>query len=372
MADEYGEMTAEGDTFVEHNFVLENGTILPEAQLRYQTYGTLNEQRDNVLVVCHALTGNASLHSWWGELLGPNKAFDTSQYMILCCNILGSCYGSTSPQSINPNTGKPYSTEFPDVSLQDTVRLQLLLLQKALKIKSVQSVIGGSFGGMQAVEFAVQAGSTNGAFVDEDGSPFIKSVIPIACGAAHSAWQIAVSEVQRQAIYADPQWNTDTPELATAGLSVARQMGMISYRTAQAYQDKFGRTLEKSGSGKPYGSSALFGAQSYLHYQGQKFLSRFDPVTYVKMTEQMDSHDISRGRDGTLEDVLSRIEIPALVMGIDSDILYPLPEQEFLAHHLPRGTFKVIHSSDGHDGFLLEQDQVGSNIIEFLSTLSHK
>lgn len=205
----------------------------------------------------------------------------------------------------------------------------------------------------------------------------MKSVIPIACGAAHTAWQIAVSEVQRQAIYADPHWNTDEPEKATAGLSVARQMGMVSYRTAQAYQDKFGRDLHRpnpkvqppvaAASGKPYGSSALFDAQSYLHYQGKKFLSRFDPVTYVKMTEQMDSHDISRGRNGTLEQVLARIEIPALVMGIDSDVLYPLPEQEFLAQHLPRGELKVIHSPDGHDGFLLEQDQVGNNIAQFLN-----
>ncbi len=204
------------------------------------------------------------------------------------------------------------------------------------------------------------------------GSPYLKSVIPIACGAAHTAWQIAVSEVQRQAIYADPHWGTDEPEMATAGLSVARQMGMVSYRTAQAYQDKFGRDLHRpksvaSSVGKPYGSSALFDAQSYLHYQGQKFLSRFDPVTYVKMTEQMDSHDISRGRDGTLEQVLARIDIPALVMGIDSDVLYPLPEQEFLAQHLPRGELKVIHSPDGHDGFLLEQDQVGNNIAQFLN-----
>lgn len=207
-------------------------------------------------------------------------------------------------------------------------------------------------------------------------SPYLKSVIPIACGAAHTAWQIAVSEVQRQAIYADPHWNTDEPEKATAGLSVARQMGMVSYRTAQAYQDKFGRDLHRPNPkvsppvatfGKPYGSSALFDAQSYLHYQGQKFLSRFDPVTYVKMTEQMDSHDISRGRNGTLEQVLARIEIPALVMGIDSDVLYPLPEQEFLAQHLPRGELKVIHSPDGHDGFLLEQDQVGNNIAQFLN-----
>lgn len=169
MADEYGEMTADGETHVETNFQLEDGTVLPKAQLRYQIYGTINAERDNVMVVCHALTGNASLHSWWGELLGPGKAFDTSKYMILCCNILGSCYGSTSPRTINPKTGKPYSKDFPDISVKDTVRLQLLLL-KSLKVKSVKAVIGGSFGGMQAIEFAVQAGSAQGDFFDDNGT----------------------------------------------------------------------------------------------------------------------------------------------------------------------------------------------------------
>ena len=159
MEDEYGEMTSDGNTYVESNFVLENGTVLEEAQLRYQTYGQLNETtRDNVLVVCHALTGNASLHSWWGSLLGDGLAFDTSKYYIVCCNILGSCYGSTSPQSPQPSSNKPYGKDFPDVSVQDTVRLQLRLLQHELKVSSVKCVIGGSFGGMQAVEFAVQAG----------------------------------------------------------------------------------------------------------------------------------------------------------------------------------------------------------------------
>ena len=170
MEDEYGEMTADGDTHVEPNFVLENGIALKEAQLRYQTYGSLNDAKDNVIVVCHALTGNASLHSWWGELLGPNKAFDTSKYMIICCNILGSCYGSTNPQSVDPTTGKRYSKDFPDISVQDTVKLQLLLLKNKLNVKSVKAVIGGSFGGMQAVEFAVQAGITGGDFCQEDGT----------------------------------------------------------------------------------------------------------------------------------------------------------------------------------------------------------
>jgi homoserine O-acetyltransferase len=210
--------------------------------------------------------------------------------------------------------------------------------------------------------------------------PFVKSVVPIACGAAHTAWQIAVSEVQRQAIMADPHWSSDEPEKATAGLAVARQMGMVSYRTPQGYHSKFGRKLQhKKGAtdddiadAPKYGSKVQYQAQSYLHYQGIKFLSRFDPVTYVKMTEQMDSHDISRGRggpdgDASLEDILATVEIPALVMGIDSDVLYPLEEQEFLANALPNGTLKVIHSPDGHDGFLLEQEQVGNNIIEFLN-----
>jgi homoserine O-acetyltransferase len=169
MQDEYGEMTADGDTFAETDFQLENGVVLPVAQLRYQTYGQLNSDKSNVLVICHALTGNASLHSWWGDLLGDGKAFDTSKYFVVCCNILGSCYGSTSPQSINPATGRPYSKDFPDISVQDTVKLQLMLLQKELKVESIRSVIGGSFGGMQAVEFAVQGGKAGGSFCAKDG-----------------------------------------------------------------------------------------------------------------------------------------------------------------------------------------------------------
>ena len=169
MKDEYGEMTAEGETFVKSNVSLENGAVLPMAQLRYQTYGSLNETRDNVVVICHALTGNASLHSWWGGLLGKNLAFDTTKYFIVCCNVLGSCYGSTNPRSVNPETGTKYGKEFPDISVQDTVKLQLQLLQDELDISSVKAVIGGSFGGMQALEYAVQAGSIESDFRCPDG-----------------------------------------------------------------------------------------------------------------------------------------------------------------------------------------------------------
>lgn len=169
MKDEYGEMTSDGENFVEKDFILENSVVLPQAELRYQTYGQLNEAKDNVVVVCHALTGNASLHTWWGDLMGANKAFDSSKYLIVCCNILGSCYGSTNPQSINPETNTPYGKDFPDVSVKDTVKLQLKLIKEEIGASSIKCVIGGSFGGMQTMEFAVQGGITGGEFVSEDG-----------------------------------------------------------------------------------------------------------------------------------------------------------------------------------------------------------
>ncbi len=199
----------------------------------------------------------------------------------------------------------------------------------------------------------------------------MKSVIPIACGASHTAWQIAISEVQRQAIYADPKWESD-PFNATKGLEVARQMGMISYRTAHGYCKKFGRDLRNNDDSNvgQYGSDAPWQVKSYLEYQGIKFVDRFDPITYVKMTEQMDSHDVSRNRGSSIAEVLNRVKIPACVLGIDSDVLYPLSEQEEIVEHMPNSELKIIRSDDGHDGFLLEQDQVNRCIIDFLEKQS--
>lgn len=375
MDDEYGEMTADGNTYVHPvPFRLENGDEIQNVQLRYMTYGTLNEKRDNVLVVCHALTGNASLHSWWGDLLGPGLAFDTEKYFVVCSNILGSCYGSTGPASFKNGAkgGEKYGMSFPDVSVQDTVRLQLHMLRDDLKVNSIKCVIGGSFGGMQAVEYAAQAGKIDSPFAVDDAhgraAPFVRSVIPIACGAAHTAWQIAMSEVQRQAIYMDPKWNNGAPSMEDpprSGLSVARQIGMISYRTPGGYQAKFGRKVREPEPA--YGSKAKWEVKSYLEYQGYKFLSRFDPITYLKLTEQMDTHDVGRNRGGIVQ-ALSSVKIPAMVLGIDSDILYPLHEQEELAELFPNGELGVIHSDAGHDGFLLEQDQVAAYITKFLGS----
>lgn len=409
MDDEYGDMNAVvGHTYVYPGpFRLESGIELPHAQLRYMTYGTLNSTRDNVVVVCHALTGNANVHTWWGNMIGPGQALDTQKYFIVCANILGSCYGSTGPSSSCPHyattqqdsttsdilPSTKYGMAFPDVSVQDTVRLQLHMLQDELKVQRIKCVIGGSFGGMQALEFAVQAGTAQSPFAFycprvKQKLPWVQSVIPMACGAAHTAWQIAISEVQRQAIYADPKWKDGNPSMddpPISGLSVARQIGMISYRTPKAYEMKFGRrhradekieesdiaTQDKSGKVNgtySYGSRAQWQVKSYLEYQGVKFLSRFDPITYIKLTEQMDSHDVGRNRGGK-QMALSHVRIPALVMGIDSDVLYPLWEQEELATLLPNSIFRVIRSDAGHDGFLLEQEQVSAHITTFLNSL---
>lgn len=198
------------------------------------------------------------------------------------------------------------------------------------------------------------------------GGDFVSSAVVIGCGARHTAWQIGISETQRQAIYADPKWKDgdfDLSDPPTSGLSVARQIAMISYRSAKSYELKFGREVDPKSGG--------FQVQSYLHYQGQKFLDRFDALTYVRLTEQMDTHDVARGRgygDGpnALETVLGTIRCPVLVLGMDSDLLYPLEEQQYIARHIPHAKMGVVHSLNGHDGFLLEQDQVGNFIHNFL------
>eukprot|EP00594_Rhizosolenia_setigera_P009667 CAMPEP_0178973662 /NCGR_PEP_ID=MMETSP0789-20121207/21879_1 /TAXON_ID=3005 /ORGANISM="Rhizosolenia setigera, Strain CCMP 1694" /LENGTH=422 /DNA_ID=CAMNT_0020661617 /DNA_START=261 /DNA_END=1526 /DNA_ORIENTATION=- len=381
MEDEYGEMTDDGFTYTHPKpFVLESGEVLEEASLRYQTYGTLDPvKRDNVIVVCHALTGNASLHAWWGALLGKGLAFDTSKYLVVCANILGSSYGSTSPTSLKPNNSQRYGMDFPEISIRDNVRIQLSMLKDELKVKQIKSVIGGSCGGMQALEYGMVAGTSSLTDLDLDlesptskikpeisssEEPFLKSMIPIACGAQHTAWQIAISECQRQAIYSDPKWNggdIDWDDPPNSGLSIARQIGMVSYRSRAGYHEKFGRQkTEENDSGK-----SEYEVKSYLKYQGEKFLSRFDPVTYLKLTEQIDTHDIGRNRGG-IEQALQNCKIPSLILGIESDVLYPVTEQEELHQHLPNSELHVIHSNAGHDGFLLEQDEVNEQIVQFL------
>ena len=351
MQDEYGTMDDSGHTYSLIGYKLESGIELPELNIRYKTFGTLNDTKNNAVVVCHALTGNASLEDWWGTMLGPGRPFDTQKYFIICANVIGSCYGSTGPLSINPNTGKRYGNTFPDVTIRDTVQAHLEMTREDLGINSIHAVIGGSLGGMQALEWALIGGA------------FVKKAVVIGCGAEHTAWQIGISEVQRQCIYADEKWNSGNVDMSdppTKGLRLARQQAMISYRTAKAYHQKFGRRRADSPE-----DSGHFEVRKYLEYQGLKFHKRFDAVSYVKLTEQMDSHDVGRGRGG-LAQALDSISAEVLVVGIDSDMLYPIHEQEALAKAIPGARLRVIQSNEGHDGFLLEQKQLSAIIDEFL------
>lgn len=348
MEDEYGEMDDSGETFITPSFQLESGAILKDAQIRYNIFGDINEAKDNIVVVCHALTGNSNLDEWWGTMLGEGKPFDTSKYAVVCANVLGSCYGSTGSSSINPDTGKAYGIDFPSITIRDTVKLQMQMIKEEIGASSVYAVIGGSMGGMQALEWAIQGGD------------YVKRAMIIGCGPEHTAWQIAISEVQRQAVYADPKWNNgdiNPEDPPSAGLSVARQMAMISYRTNTAYDRKFGRDIDKK--------SDKYQVRRYLEYQGEKFLSRFDAITYVKLTEQMDSHDICRNR-GTLEEVLLSIKAKCHMMAMDSDILYPPSTTKKMADIVPTCTYSTINTKEGHDGFLLEYDQVGKAVEKLL------
>ncbi|TMW65571.1 hypothetical protein Poli38472_008213 [Pythium oligandrum] len=331
---------------------LEKGGVLEGVEVAYTTYGELNAARDNAIVLCHALTGHSQVHQWWDAMVKPEW---TDKYFLVCSNILGSCYGTTGPATINPATQRPYGPSFPAVTLRDAIRVQKKLLQDGLGVQQVRSVVGGSLGGMQTLEWG---------FIG--GPDYVKSVVPIACNSHHSAWQIAMSEVQRQAIYMDPNFQDGHYDPATPphqGLALARQIAMISYRTHAAYRDKYGRDVVETQTPTKH---PQYQVQSYLSYQGQKFLSRFDVNSFVALTHMMDMHDVGRGRGGVAQ-ALSTVSQPALVVGVETDVLYPLAEQLELAEQLPHAAFHSIASPHGHDGFLLEQDALAALTTEFLA-----
>ena len=336
---------------------LESGQTLRNFPVCYQTYGRLNAAGDNVLVVCHALTGHADLHDWWGSLLGDGVAFDTSRYFVVCANLLGSCYGTAGPTEVNADTGRKWGADFPVTTVRDSVQLHHKLLFDGLGVKRVCGVIGGSLGGMQALEWG---------FLDPQ---HVQSIVALACNAKHSAWQIAINHTQRQAIYADPLYlNGRYPpnQPPATGLSIARQFAMITYRTQPVYQTKFDRSVTASPTAAHAAQlSPTFEVERYLLYQGAKLLTRFDANSYIRLTQTLDSHDVGRGRGGE-KAALATLRQPALVMGVDSDVLYPVWEQEQLASMIPNSEYHAIKSLEGHDGFLLEQQQIGSAIKSFL------
>ena len=329
------------------SFRFEDGTEFFDVPVAYQTWGQLNAAHDNAVLVCHALTGNSAVDEWWPGMLGPDRALDTNRYFVICANVIGSPYGTLSPLSVNPASGKRYGADFPVPTLRDTVALHKLLLE-ALDVRQVAFAIGGSMGGMQVLEWAFHG-------------DFVRALVPIGVGGRHSAWCIAWSEAQREAIRRDPAWQQGRyAELAgpDEGLAVARMIAMISYRSFDSFGRRFGRELELPDD------PAMFSMGSYLRYQGKKLVERFDANCYMRLTESMDTHDVARGR-GEYHEVLHNIAQPALVIGMDSDLLYPLQEQRELAENMPNAELAILEAAHGHDSFLIEIEAIDTMVREW-------
>jgi homoserine O-acetyltransferase len=325
-------------------FRLECGASLPEVTVAYRTWGRRADDGGNVVLVCHALTGSADVDQWWPGILGAGRALDPDRDFVVSSNVLGSCYGTTGPTTPGPD-GRPWAGRFPPVTVRDMVRVQAALLDR-LGVRRLRLVLGGSLGGLQALEWAA-------SFPER-----VETVAVLAASARHSAWCIGLSEAQRQAIYADPRWAggsyaADDPP--AAGLAAARMMAMCMYRSYQGFAERFGREQREDG---------LHQVEAYLRHQGHKLVERFDAASYVALTRAMDTHDVGRGRGGWRR-ALRRIPHPALVVAIESDALYPPREQEELADLLPGGRLARLASPHGHDAFLIEVEAVNALLERF-------
>lgn len=403
---------------------LESGITIRKFPIAYKSWGSLNERGDNCLVICHALTGSSDVADWWGPLLGNDLAFDPSRFFVVCLNSMGSPYGSFSPLCINEETGAPYGPEFPLCTVRDDVRAHRLVLD-SLGVKSIACVVGGSMGGMLALEWATMY-----------KKDYVRNLVALATSARHSAWCISWSEAQRQCIYSDPKYDDGYYPLSdppVAGLSAARMSALLTYRSRNSFETKFARktpsvehqskapksslpapssvsqhslqihndghkhrkelrgasrsssissdsmhsisseTSSSSVTGeikeiKP--AQTYFSAQSYLRYQGSKFISRFDANCYISITRKLDTHDLARDRfafDEDINEVLHSIQQPSLVIGIKTDGLFTYSEQEFLAENIPNAHLEKIESPEGHDAFLLEFKLINRLIVNFLN-----
>ena len=354
-------------------FELESGKILPSTTVAYETYGKLNAEGTNVVLICHALSGDAhasdynfrkehpgkvipaNQKGWLDGIVGEDKAFNPERDFIICSNILGSCYGTTGPASINPATEKKYGLSFPAVTVRDMVKLQHKLLTH-LGVKKIKAAIGGSLGGMQVLEWALM-------YPD-----FVENIIPIATAVQHSPWCIGINEIGRKAITDDPNWNNgDYTEQPYAGLSTARMVAMVSYRSFESFSQKFGRETTPSKNIDSLGREDKFQVESYLRYQGEKFVNRFDANSYLYITHALDNYDVARGRS-SLKETMAGIKANTLCVGINSDILYPPSEQKAIAALIPNSKYFEINSIHGHDAFLIEFDQLNKIIQNFLQT----
>jgi len=359
----------------ERRFQLEGGGSLKGVTVAYETWGELNADASNAVLVCHALTGDSHAAGpsgpghptagWCDELIGPGRAIDTDRYFVVCTNVLGGCQGTTGPSSIDPDTGRPYGSTFPVVTIRDIVRTQAAVADE-LGIDTWHCVIGGSMGGMQVLEWGVM-------FPDR-----VRSLAPLATTVAASAYQIGQSSVQRSTIVLDPKWNGGDyyeagddggPHL---GLALAREQATLTYKSEVLVDRAQGRA-EKDVMDRGFSPWQRFAVEGYLDYQGEKLVRRFDANSYLVINKAMDLHDIGRGRGG-IERALARLTAPVLTLSITSDGLYPTRQQELLHRTIVANggssRHEIIHSDAGHDGFLTEHQAVGAAIGPFLDEVA--
>lgn len=349
-------------------FTFECGQSIPSFQLRYETYGRLNKERSNAILVCHALSGDhhcAGIYSmedrkpgWWNNMIGPGKAIDTTRFFVICSNCLGGCQGSTGPSSLDPATGQPYNLDFPFVTIRDMVRAQKLLLDH-LGIDQLYAVVGGSMGGMQVLQWAVEYPA------------MVERILPMATTARQGPQTIAFNEVGRQAIMQDPEWrggDYDDSEGPRVGLGIARMMAHITYLSDKGMDRKFGRRRRR-GKENDFGLDVAFEVESYLRYQGQSFINRFDANTYLYFTRALDYFDLGDSYD-SLEEAFAPVQARALVVGFTSDWLFP-PEQnrEIVRAMLRAGknaSYMEVGMDFGHDSFLVDSPFLYDVVRAFL------
>lgn len=355
------------DFVTDEPFTFDCGRTIPGFTLRYETYGRLNDRRDNAIVVCHALSGDhhaAGIHSlrdrktgWWNNIIGPGKALDTTKYFVICTNCLGGCQGSTGPMSVDPATGRAYGMTFPPLTIRDMVRADKRLLDH-LGITRLHAAIGGSMGGMRVLQFGIE-------YPD-----FIERMLPMATTARENAQAIAFNAVGREAIMQDPGWNEGDYEAGggpRVGLAIARMMAHITYVSDQSMDRKFGRRKRDTADTGP---SAQFEVESYLHHQGQSFINRFDANTYVYITRALDHFDLA-GTYGSLEKAFAPVKARTLCVAFTSDWLFPSEQNRAFVLALLRAgksaSYAELKTDLGHDSFLLESPALYELVRSFLA-----
>lgn len=329
-------------------FNLERGGYLPGLTIAYHTFGKLNANKDNCIWVCHALTANSDVDDWWPNTVVENGFLDPEKYFVVCANIIGSCYGSTGPMSINPETGEPWYDSFPKLTIRDIVRAHILLADH-LNLTSIYSLIGSSVGGFQAIEWAVMQPER------------FKSVVLIATAALATPWAIAIDETQRMTIFADKSYGEKRADAGADGLAAARAIGLLTYRGGKGYN--LTQKDVQSDEVPDYHRAC-----SYQRHQGDKLVKRFDAYSYVTILDSFDTHNIGRGRIG-IKEALKSLSMPVLTVGITTDMIFPPEEMKELHEMIPLSTYKEIDSSFGHDGFLVEYALLNNIIINFFNSL---